>query len=75
MFQYIKRNILRRGDSPNNDFCFLADQLLCTIVSVIDDLLVTVDRNTLYISSIRYYLVHKNAATAFIFRLNLIFGS
>ena len=27
MFQYIKRNILRRGDSPNNDFGFLADQL------------------------------------------------
>ena len=28
MFQYIKRNILRRGVSPNNDFGFLADQLL-----------------------------------------------
>ena len=28
MFQYIKRNILRGGDSPNNDFGFLADQLL-----------------------------------------------
>ena len=27
MFQYIKRNILRRGVSPNNDFGFLADQL------------------------------------------------
>ena len=28
MFQYIKRNILRRGGSPNNDFGFLADQLV-----------------------------------------------
>ena len=28
MFQYIKRNILRRCASPNNDFGFLADQLL-----------------------------------------------
>ena len=28
MFQYIKRNNLKRGDSPNNDFGFLADQLM-----------------------------------------------
>ena len=28
MFQYIKRNILRGGASPNNDFGFLADQLV-----------------------------------------------
>ena len=28
MFQYIKRNILRRGVSPNKDFCFLAGQLV-----------------------------------------------
>ena len=36
MFQYIKRNILRRGASPNNDFGFLADQLLyqCTSVAL-----------------------------------------
>ena len=41
MFQYIKRNILRRGDSPNNDFGFLADQLayhvlqLCISLSIL----------------------------------------
>ena len=36
MFQYIKRNILRGGVSPNNDFCFLADQLMSYERTLID---------------------------------------
>ena len=35
MFQYIKRNILRRGASPNNDFGFLADQLILHHIDLI----------------------------------------
>ena len=34
MFQYIKRNILRRCASTNNDFGFLADQLVSGVNTV-----------------------------------------
>ena len=54
MFQYIKRNNLRRGDSPNNDFGFLADQLTYHELSSRLWIFSTLDSATIFRKSVMF---------------------